>query len=458
MIYYHLFDDEKEIEKISFFYDLKENVDNLTVSIISGSFEHAPIIIKDPSGAIRGLMSLKTRKPVRFIGENINSTSNGMISGKIQKGRWEIQIIKPSTRVTGKFQIEVSKNMVYQNKDDDLVDILSQDWNKKYSEESKWYMSEFHCHSYYSDGRVNFEEIEKSFKENQFDTLAIMDHSVVTTQFPKIESPILPGTELTLDNEVHYNAFGIKELVDYSKYFDNSENKNDSLNKMFTDLADKEVLLSLNHLFANGMTLKHDFDIRNFTLMEVINAPWSIVDNVDNAKSIRFFDFLWANGHRLFGIGGSDAHSKNYNDGYPIGIPQVKVHCNGLSIKNILYAIKNGNIIIGDRINYEVNYLDENNQYILPGSEYDGIAKFVGSSDKVVQWIVKDNGAVIASKLGMECDFPVDILPGHYVRLEAWTDEIPVIFANPLTNQYTVKKSVNSFQQLLSEFSETQND
>lgn len=403
-------------------------------------------------------MSLKTRKPVRFIGESVNSTSNGMIPGEIQKGKWEIQIIKPSTRVTGKFQIEISKNIVFKNKSVGLINVLNQNWNKKYSEESKWYRSEFHCHSYYSDGRVSFNEIEKVFKENQFDALAIMDHSVVTTQFFKIMNPIIPGTELTLDNEVHYNAFGIKELIDYSRYFDDSENMTDSLNKMFTDLADKEVLLSLNHLFANGMTLKYDFDIRNFTLMEVINAPWSIIDDVDNAKSIRFFDFLWANGHKLFGIGGSDAHSKNYNNDYPIGIPQVKVYCEGLSINNILNAIRNGNSMIGDRINYEVNYLNENDQSILPGSEYDGIAKFVGSSDKTVQWIVKDNGQVINSKIGKNCEFSVNVLSGHYARLEAWVNKKPVIFVNPLTNEYIVKKKINSFQKLLSKFSEIQDD
>lgn len=451
MIFFHEFDNQKEIKFLKFPFQVKKQ-HTLQLNILDGCFEHAPIIIRDSNDRIRGLYTLKTRIKTHFIGTNIRNTTNGGIFGDFPEGTWSLEVIKPSFRVSGKVQLEIRFDQEIINHKKEFP-VLEQEFSRNSSErKEEWFSADLHCHSYYSDGRVDFEEIITQAEKQQLEIIALMDHSVITTQFPANEQLIIPGTEITMDNEVHYNAYGVKGLIDYSKYFEDEKKKNDCLNDMFSALHKQEVLLSINHPFAEGMTLRHDFDICNFDFLEVINAPYSTEDFIENNKAIAFFDFLWEKGHYLFGLGGSDAHKKNYQNRYPIGLPKNKIHISNHSISTVLQSMKKGKVFIENNFNSQLLITDEAGREVLPGSEIAGNIYFAAYGNKEVTWHIVKNSKVIFETVGFSCKYNVFLDKGDYVRLDAFIGDTPVLFVNPIFFQRKEKRGETSFEKLLLEF------
>ncbi|MDF7637999.1 CehA/McbA family metallohydrolase [Lactobacillus sp. ESL0791] len=451
MLFFHTFIDQKEVEVLKYQFVISgQKV--LQLNIIDGCFEHAPIIIRDPHGQIRGLYSLKTRIKSHFIGPTWKETTNGGLPGPFPKGIWSLEILKPSLRVTGKIQLEIRFDRQINDQEETFA-VLSQNFTQETPGKTGWLTAELHCHSYYSDGRVNLADISNWATQRQLDLVALTDHSVVTTKFPKINQLFLPGTELTLDNEVHYNVYGLNKFIDYPKYFDNHQTKNENINAMFADLKKAKYLLSINHPFADGMTLQHDFDIRNFNLLEVINsAPYATEDIIDNKKAIRFFDFLWQEGHYLFGIGGSDAHKNSYQQEYPMAIPQNKIYVEQRSIAAVLESMRHGHVIVASNYQAKISLMDERGQTVLPGSEYNGLVHFQALGERPVTWHVIKNGQCIYETLADKCEYTAKVAAGDYIRFDAFAGQIPVVFVNPLYSQLKVNPQLNFFQELLAQF------
>src|SRR5699024_9754673 len=211
-------------------------------------------------------------------------------------------------------------------------------------------------------------------------------------------------------------------------------------------------LLSVNHPFADGMTLQHDFDLRNFNFLEVINAPYSTEDFIDNKKAIRFFDFLWQQGHYLFGIGGSDAHKKNYHEKYPIALPLNKIHAEERSINGILKSMKAGRVMVENDFKAHVVIEDEAGRQLLPGTEVAGPIRFQAKGDRKAHWHLVKNGRCVSEIRADQCDFTTELSEGDYVRLDALEGDTPLLFVNPLFYHLVEKRKLYSFQQLLAEF------
>ena len=453
MIYLNTCDDQQEVEVFRHTFEVKDS-QSIQLLIMDGCFEHAPIILRDPNGKVRGLFTLKTRIKTHYIGETKAHTSNGGIAGALPNGTWTVEILKPSFRVTGRIQLEIRQDrQVTQLNADDYLEVLAQDFDKvSERQHPQWLRAELHTHSYYSDGRVAFEDIKAEIQKKQLDVVAMMDHSVVTTQFLKGDNLLIPGTEITLDNEVHYNVYGLKEGIGYTDYFSATQDKNASLTKMFASLKNKGYLLSINHPFADGMSLQHDFDIRNFHLLEVINAPYSVDDFIDNEKAIRFFDYLWSEGHYVFGIGGSDAHKMNYNDRYPIGIPTNRIHCETPSVNNVLASMTAGSVYLECEFPCDIKIETAQGQAVLPGSEQAGALVFKASGNERVTWQLIKNGQLIASHEGVSCEIEAELTENSYLRLEAVKGNQHVLFVNPVFNQLNRQQTMTSFAELIRQF------
>lgn len=452
MIFSHEFNDEKEIEVLRYEFEVRDSK-SIQLNIIDGCFEHVPILVRDPAKKVRGLFTLKTRIKTHFIGEQIEHTTNGGIAGALPDGEWTLEIFKPSFRVTGKVQLEIRQDrQLHQLNAAQLYPVLDQDFHAIHEGHPHWLKAELHTHSYYSDGRVNFEDIQEEIDRKKLDAVAIMDHSIVTTQFLKGNNLVIPGTEITLDNEVHYNVYGLTQSVPYTDYFSENETKNQGLDKLFKDFKAQGYLLSINHPYADGLSMQHDFDVTRFNFIEVINAPYSTTDFIDNEKAIRFFDFLWSEGHYLFGIGGSDAHKKNYQERYPIGIPTNKIYCERPSVANVLMAMTNGNTYVEKEFPCDIQFLDETQNEVLPGTEFGGKLTLKGSSDATVLWQVIENGHCIAQIEGTSCSFEVEVKAGSYLRLEALKENKHVLFVNPVYYQMQQKMKTTSFAELVKKF------
>ena len=120
-------------------------------------------MVKDPDKKLRALLTYKTRKKEYYISKILGNTSNGTIYGDLPDGIWEFIVLKPYD-ITGEFSFEVKIDEPEEKNKYDL-ELLKQDFDKKYSEEKRWYKGDLHVHSTYSDGRQDFSSIFKVIKE-----------------------------------------------------------------------------------------------------------------------------------------------------------------------------------------------------------------------------------------------------------------------------------------------------
>ncbi|MBV7407045.1 CehA/McbA family metallohydrolase [Enterobacter sp. ENT03] len=404
----------------------------IDITLQAGPFEHFFLIVKDPQHRMRALLTWKTRIKQYQIRETFADGSNNTLPGKIMAGEWSFTVVKPG-RLCGEIAYDIHCcGEVKENAQPEAVAVLDKPWNDVVNPRSGWYRGDLHAHSEYSDGRVSLQHISRRAIEQHLDFLALTDHSIVTTHFPAGAPLVLPATELTFDNDVHYNVFGLRHFIDYGHYFTHAKNKNEALTALHRDLAASGALIAINHPFSSGMSLAHDFDLRAIHLLEVINAPHLADQPIDNEKAIRFFDFLWLNGHRLTAVGGSDAHKENSGGIYPLGQPITQIYCAGLSIRNLLTGLKGGQTVVDNGVNIQLTLRQALN-VILPGSEVSGSVEFdAQGTDPALTWRLMRNGQCINQHTGRHFTFSVNLEPGNYCRLEARLNEQTVFFTNPV--------------------------
>lgn len=405
----------------------------IDIHLREGVFEHVFLLVKDPEQQIRGVFTWKTRLKHFTLGESPETTSNNALPGKIQPGVWTITLIRP-TYLTGYVAFEVITRHASPDEGKDRQQaVLSQRWNNPVNPAAKWYRGDLHCHSFYSDGRVSLDDICLSATANHFDYLAITDHSVITTALPRSFSPVIPATEITFDNEVHYNVFGLTRLIDYGRYFSREGiTKNEILTALFHDLVTEGAVVSINHPFSQGMSLRHDVDMRYIQLFEVINAPHLADYPIDNEKAIRFYDFLWQQGYRLTATGGSDAHKPDSAGVYPLGKPTTFIHAHGLSIAGLLGGLKNGKTMIANGVNCQL-HIRQRGRDIYPGDEVHGEIDFSATCEsRPLTWRLIKNARCINEYVSDRFTGSAELNEGDSVRLEARTGDETVFFTTPV--------------------------
>lgn len=448
MILSNQFDRLKTMETFSHCFNLSKNK-SIKIELISGEFEHYFIIIRDPKGQLRALFTFKTRQKCYYIGENLNECSNGAIAGKMYNGEWEIKILKTYDIKKG-YKIKISETTELP-KENLPVDALAADFKRIFDTQKRYYLGDLHMHSNYSDGRVTLNHVYESALGKGLSYVSHTDHSVVTTKYPGDKIPNIPGTEITWDDYGHYNIFGLTEIIEFDYYIEKYlDNKSKAINEMLIAARRNNMLTSINHPFARGIDFQHDLDVTNFTNLEVINAPHLFIDEIDNLKACSFFDFLWLNGHKLYALGGSDAHKDNYYETYPVGEPTTKIFCDGLSISNLLLGMKNGNTIVQAFLKFEVEMFI-NDQIVYPGNHAHGNLKFKARTQEVVKWNIICNGEVIHTSIGKTYNNELSMKEQSYYRLEAWYDGEIILFVNPVYNMDFVPTD-NNFLSLLKNF------
>lgn len=430
-----------------------DGASSIHFTLIEGAFEHFFVIVKDPLGTIRALLSYKTRVKTYCLSSAYLHSDNNTIAGSIQNGTWSVDVVR-TYLVKGGYRLQIEYDLGTTEKKGQNPLASSHDLIR--DPDTGWYRGDFHMHSAYTDGRVPLEEVVKTAHAKQLDFISMTDHSTVTTKFPETDFPVIPATEITWDDEGHYNAHGLKELPDYGYFVRSTANKNEALQLLFANLREQSCLLSMNHPFPMGWELKHNYDIRSMDAIEVINAPHQLDSEVDNERAVAFFDFLWQHGHYLPGIGGSDAHKKNYFEQYPIGLPITKVYCEGLSIRNILEAARKGNSFLQLEEEFEILYHRPGKvkDLVLPGTRVEGDVTMKSRCQVPVLWQLIKNGVVIQETKGrrFECDIHVEA--DEYYRLQArsFEDDL-VLFVNPVHNM-TKQADQYMLQDILTQFYE----
>lgn len=438
--------DQNETQIFHYSFSINK-VTSLHFQLLEGAFEHFFVLVKDPKGVIRGQFTFKTRIKSYVIAETFAEASNLTAWGTLEDGEWSLDVIR-TYPIVGGFDIHLAYNLGVIETRDSIA--MAQAVSIEQSGVG-WYAGDLHCHSYYSDGRIALEDIIKQADKQALSFMALCDHSIVTTKLPVHNSLLqLGSTEITWDDEGHYNVHGLREFIDYTYFLETTSSKDEALSCMFTDLKSKGCVLTINHPYALGMELNHQFDIRCFETIEVLNGTHLLFKEVDNEKNIRFFDYLWNQGHYITGVGGSDAHKPNYFQTYPIGVPTTYLYCHGLSYANALVALRQGNVFVCSEVHCEITFLHEG-QLVLPGDRVSGKVLVYARSKRALTWQLLRNGICIDEVVDCVYSECFDVGSNEYYRLQAKLKEETVLFVNPIHNMEK-QASIYDFQTLRKDF------
>ena len=423
----------------------------LSFTLLEGKFEHVLVEVKDPTGTMRALLTYKTRIKQACLTDSEITTTNGCVAGPIQDGDWSIEVVR-TYPVEGGYSLRVDENLGALPRGG--FNPINLDREAVIEPRAGWFAGDFHTHSMYSDGRISQEGIVEAVEAEKLDFFAMSDHSIATTKFPEVDALVLPSTEVTWDDNGHYNIHGLDGLPDYGAYVGESGSKSEALDKLFKDMSAAGRVISLNHPFPRGWVLSHDFDVRSLSLFEVINAPHLFDPEVDNERALRLLDFLWNRGHRLMVVGGSDAHKKNYFDTYPVGVPKTKVYCEGLSARHVLEAAVAGHSYVQVREDFEIAFRrpGEQGASILPGDATQGRVECRARSTAPVVWELVHNGRAVYVSRGRIFCHEFEVKPGDWWRLQARDKSGDLLLVtNPVHNSNIVPTEF-MFQALLEDF------
>lgn len=159
--------------------------------------------------------------------------------------------------------------------------------NQIFAPESRWYRGDLHIHTTISDGHDTPKEMKIRAEKEGLDFYAVTDHNVWQKKWPLTSCMVLPGMEITQESG-HANVIW----------------------------DGKEELFSLNHPFLDQWSWKEmNLPLEKLFCLEVDNNPAFEQDpnqhaEAANQKAVRLADLLWADGHRICAVGGSDVHLK----------------------------------------------------------------------------------------------------------------------------------------------------
>ena len=152
---------------------------------------------------------------------------------------------------------------------------------------SRWYRGDLHIHTTMSDGHDTPKEMKIRAEKEGLDFYAVTDHNVWQKKWPLTSCMVLPGMEMTQEIG-HANRIKV---------------------------GNREIF-SLNHPFLDQWSWNYkDLQLSKLTCLEVDNNPTFEHDanqhaEKANKKAVALSDLLWADGHRICAVGGSDVHLK----------------------------------------------------------------------------------------------------------------------------------------------------
>lgn len=423
------FDCTKSVEKLEYNFMVEEGTKEIEFIIKDGPFQHVIIEIIDSDEKYRALTSFKTFETKYYISEDSKKTSNCCIAGEIPAGEWKLKLLK-NYIVDSEFEVEILGNKEITNRESSYKNVVL---TEKFQGKKEWYFGELHNHTRVSDGKISLEELEKEIVRKKLDFIFPTEHNSVLTKYPDIDIPVIPSTELTLDDLGHFNFFGLKEFIDYYSLVEEGEEKEESLKKIFGKVKSIGGLISLNHPFHNSrrmpLGLMYNIDLENLDLLEVINSPTVEGRNpYYDKKALEALDILWSNGYKVFAVAGSDNH------GMVLGDPLNYIKLDEYSTADILKNLKLGRSYVSRIGELELEYRN-NGKIVYPGEEVEGRVDIRVKGDKNLIWKVIKNNKVVETVVGKELITSHEISEKEYLRVEA-TDIDHEIFVviNPVHN------------------------
>lgn len=328
------------------------------------------------------------------IGEQAGDTSIGGVPGSIGEGTWTLlygSLVSDWDSYQGTFPVTIEIQITGEAKvitepmeqpwltAEDAFHINEQlfAWGKIHNSKTAWFKGDFHTHTRLSDGKETVENAMKKAADMQLDFYVPTEHNLVHTGWTRTEMLILPGVEITAPLG-HFNLFGITERprqLDALMLADSEEKIAGQMQEIVLEANQKNWIVSVNHPFLHiWKWLLDDLELERVQCLEIVNDPTYPYAAEANERAISFLDALWEDGHRIYGVGGSDAHNLTWEryegatEPSIAGDPGTFVYCSGLSAEHLLDGVRAGHVVVTRHCCIVPRLYGEEQTY-LPGDE-----------------------------------------------------------------------------------------
>ena len=330
------------------------------------------VILRDEMGAIRLQKLLGYGEQRLAVGNEGMHTTIGGVPGRIAPGEWNLcfgifteyveQYLGDKTFVLETVVTdEISKitepmgKWVWVEEGSLRISPEKYHWNQVYQPETRWYKGDFHTHTRLSDGKETIVHAMEKAKNMEMDFYVPTEHNLMHTGWCDTSLCILPGIEITTDRG-HFNLFGITEIPENVLNIVKSNGTPELehyVEKTIKEANRKGWIVSLNHPFLAIWKWQYGkTSLADFQCVEIVNDPTYQEAPLSNERAIDFLDKLWNDGHRIWGIGGSDSHNlmEERYEGADLpsiaGDPGTYVFCEGLSPKNLMEQVRKGHMCV----------------------------------------------------------------------------------------------------------------
>ncbi|MBS8265721.1 hypothetical protein DYI25_14940 [Mesobacillus boroniphilus] len=345
------------------------------------------LFIWDPGKQLR-VQSLYINEPKEIlISSNPMETSFSSVPGRILEGEWKLEILAATYKAAPAY------NFSFECGQSNAISILDEyeawtdgsdgsgtflnlyDRSKVLKTEQRWYKGDFHTHTTESDGKMKPAEGMDQAKKMGLDYFAATDHNILPTKWLKDDMLTIPGVEIT-SSKGHFNALGLTKWIDWRPTCEDGGMETEAgMNRILAETKEAGAIVSINHPMLKPWEWQFKETLLSAVdVIEIWNDPTYKDNPKATEKALTLWDTLWNDGHRIYGIGGSDSHlrpDESYEKQGPpsvIGDPATYVFADGLSADSILSGVRKGSVYVSRGLVLEC-HVKVDSLTALPGSD-----------------------------------------------------------------------------------------
>ncbi|MEZ5306121.1 MAG: CehA/McbA family metallohydrolase [Pyrinomonadaceae bacterium] len=385
----------------------------------------------------------------------------GYMKGKPKTGRWHLLVGMPQmasemTQLALKISFDDAPSELRKENEAEYARTFTHDESKK-TKQPGWLKGDLHSHTIHGDGHWTVAGILDSAVAGGLDFVALTEHNTFAHHFDiaKLQKNYpnvlaIRGQEVTTYG-AHINVWGLpkKGWTDFRVVAGSPG----SAESIANSIHKRGGLASINHptMSCGGCNWTYG-SWKPMDSVEVWNASWES----DDEEALKLWQAALMRGERITAIGSSDTHQPPYEPyPYPInrevGNPTVHVKASRLREKNILEAVRNGNVYVtrtpvetidfaaNGRVSGETASTDSNGGILvsLAAREFPAKAE--------IRLIVADGQSVStrlieASGDGRKSETRLDFNDDGFVRLEIRAENGEMLgFTNPIFVKRTIE-------------------
>jgi hypothetical protein len=298
------------------------------------------------------------------------------------------------------------------------------DFSKKICATAKWYRGDLHAHTRLSDGHNTLEQAVALIEQQQLDFIFLTEHNINHTFLPvSAHTLFVPGIEITTDLG-HFNVHGPRRPLELQ------ENDFTSKSLIEAGLAlGEQGHIAINHAMMKPWHWQYrQMPLAQIHSLEICCDPTWPTSAAATEKALMAMTALWNNGHRIYGVGGSDCHlqpdERNPKATEPsmYGDPATYVYCeDGLSAEALLQGLRQGRVYIARRCNLQFR-INQGKQY--PGNDVgsQALSYMISVEDQQQQYdaeFVADGQIIAKIALSHQAiNYHVDMSRYRWVRVD----------------------------------------